>query len=542
MKPIVPTSRLPPLLEAPVLSRLAKPEKSTIRLQWLPLTALLNKIHLMAEAGSGKSRWLGRILLWLLFQSGIPAVVIDPTGALSDNFFDKIIRLPRAEQERLWSRVLYVDMSGRGSHTLPFPLYYSLSGYDSRYDIAQRYVEVVERLDPWLKTASVQGLNAIINLGTYAGMILAALELQITEAENLIRQPKDWAVRFEQALAAFPEVESAVEFFRQFAKLKLDDRVRRSESFLVKIQPFIADPKMKAMFGASQPGICWNEVIRQRKVVLLDFRHELNATRKRFKLLWVFRSLVDFLKSRGIAGRRQPVAVIIDEITQLLGFGEKEHSVMAEDLEELVSVIARNMGVYLCLAHQNMRQISSERIQNALMSMGIQMIGVQTDPNTCRYLADYFHRYDPFLVHRWEPIWMMDPMLRSPFIVDYRPKDYTPEEQTILNSHEFMDLKKFEFLVRVPKEEGSLQAPVRKISIARLDQGRYPNEELTAQACALLMRRDGIPVRDVLDEIAARLSHPSLVSASRVVSTQEEASFLEAPGEGLHWTYQPSLQ
>jgi hypothetical protein len=437
-----------------------------------------------------------------------------------DNFFDKLMRLPREHQEQLWRRVLYVDMSGKGGYTVSFPLYYRLSSHDSLYDMAQRYIEVVERLDPYLRTASVQGLNAIINLGTYCGMVLAALGYQITEAQDLIRRPEAWEGRLERALSLTPEVKPAVDFIRGFHDQKPDARARRSESFLTKIQPFTAEPTMAAMFGASEPGISWEQMVKRGQVVLLDFRDELNVGRKRFKMLWCFRFLGDFFKLRGVAGRKQPVGFVIDEVTQLLGFGAAEHSVMAEDIEELASVVARNYGVYLIIAHQNLPQLSSERIQKALMAMGIQMIGVQTDPTSAQYLAEYFYRYQPYKVKRYERVWMS--IFNEPHVIDHRPVEFTPEEQTLLNSHTFMELGKFEFLVRAPRREGDLQAPLRRVSITALDHGLYPNEELVAQARELLMKRRGRPVGEVLREIAARC-HRSVNLCPPVVSEELSA-------------------
>jgi hypothetical protein len=206
---------------------------------------------------------------------------------------------------------------------------------------------------------------------------------------------------------------------------------------------------------------------------------------------------------RGFAGREQPVSFIIDEVTQLLGFGSKEQSVMAADIEELVSVIARNYGIYLTIAHQNLPQLGSERIQKALMTMGTQMIGVQTDPSASQLLAEYLYRYDPYDVKRLEPVWMSDP-LGVPYVVDYRPSEFTTEEQVLLNSHQFMDLGRFQFLIRAPQQEGDLRASLRKVSIARFDRGLYPNQELVDRACELLMRRSGRPIDEVLAEIEAR--------------------------------------
>lgn len=500
MTALVPSPVQRPLPASPAIDP-AVPQRLARRLLWISDDALRNKIHVMAEAGAGKSRFMGRILAWILFLRQLPQIILDPTGGTIDNFLDKIIRLPREQQEQLWPRVLYVDMSGKGGYVMPFPLYYRLSPDDSLFDVSQRFLEVVRRMDVHLQQAPILGLNALATISTYTGMLLAALGYQITEAPSLIRHPERWGTRLEWALSLSPEVQPAVAFFRDFINWKPGERARYSNSFLTKILPFIADATMSAMFGASEPGLAWEQVVKKRQTVCLDFSKELDPQRRRFKLLWCFRSLSDYFKLRGFAGRKQPVGFIIDEVTQLLGFGTQEHSVMAEDIEELVSVVARNYGVYLTIAHQNLPQLGSERIQKALMTMGTQMIGVQTDPTSAQYLADYFCRYQPYEVKRYERVWMNDLI---PYVIDLRPVEFTPEEQTLLNSYDFMDLGRFEFLVRAPQREGDLRAPLRRVSIARLDRGLYPNQELVAQARELLMKRHGRPVGEVLTEIAAR--------------------------------------
>ena len=464
--------------------------------------ALFEKLHQMGEAGSGKSRFLGRVLCWLRFRYCHPQVILDPTGGTIDNFFDKLIRLPRERQEQLWPRVRYVDMSGKGGYVVPFPLYHPLSPNDSLFDVSQRFLEVVRRMDVHLDKAPILGLNALATISTYTGMLLTALGYQITEAESLIRRPEEWEGRLERALSITPEVQPAVEFFRDYIK-NPKERARQSNTFLTKIMPFIAEPTMRAMFGASEPGIDWDEAVKKGYTVCLDFSKELNAERRRFKLLWCFRSLTDYFKLRGAAGRKQPVGFVIDEVTQLLGFGAGEQSVMAEDIEELVSVVARNYGVApLCIAHQNLPQLNSERIQKALMTMGTQMIGVQSDPESALLLAQYFHRYDPYLVKRYEPVWMSD--MFGPFVVDHRPVDFTLEEQATLNSYGFMNLGRFQFIVRPAVGEGDKQGQLRRVSIARFDPGIYPNAEWGTHARQLLMQRDGRPVEEVLGAIDSR--------------------------------------
>ena len=102
------------------------PKGMNRNLLWIPDKARSMGIHVQAGKGSGKSRMLGRMIAWLDFIRGVPMVIFDPHGPTIDNFLDKLTRMPRELQERLWQRVLYVDMSGQSGQVIPFPLYYRL--------------------------------------------------------------------------------------------------------------------------------------------------------------------------------------------------------------------------------------------------------------------------------------------------------------------------------------------------------------------------------------------------------------------------------
>ena len=70
--------------------------------------------------------------------------------------------------------------------SLPFPLYYRL-GNETLYTIAQRYIDVIGKIDPDLRSASIEGFSAVKRVGSNVGMLLTAMECQITEAANLLR-------------------------------------------------------------------------------------------------------------------------------------------------------------------------------------------------------------------------------------------------------------------------------------------------------------------------------------------------------------------
>lgn len=471
------------------------------RLLWLPDHTRSMGIHLQAGKGSGKSRLMGRVLAWLDFVRGIPLVILDPNGPSIDNFLDKLTRLPREQQERLWKRVRYVDMSGKSGYVTPFPLYYRL-GNESLYEISQRYLDVIRKIDPWLQSASVEGWNPLWRIGTYTGMVLAALGYQITEAERLLHSPQEWDSRFSQALAAYPEVQPAVAFFtEQYTQWNDQTREKRTDAFRNKIAVFRLDPAMQAMFGTAHNRIDWEQVVEQRSAVLLDFRHELDLERRRFKMLWAFSYLLDFIKHRG-PGRHRPISLIVDELTALLNTQALTTSVFAADLDELINVIARNYMVWLTIAHQELYQLD-ERMQKTLLTMGTQIFGASADVDAALALARHLFPIDPYQVKRYEPVYAG--VFGVPEVIDHRPIEFTIEEQQYLKAYELKNQRKFRFLVRPATAEGDIHTTLYPISIEHIDHNLWVNEALVAEARACLSRRCGVPIAEVCTEIQAWL-------------------------------------
>jgi len=482
-------------------------------LQFLPDSSRSMGLHCVASRGAGKSRLLGRVAFQDL-QRGVPQTIIDPMGALTDTVLDKISRLPKAEQEQLWPRIRYVDVAATDDLVTAFPLYYQQTGNDSPYTMSQRYLDCVRRLDVHLQTASVYGFNALWRIGTAAGSILSALGYQITEAEHLIRHPEEWQDRLTRAVALHPEVAPQAAFFTQeYLPLKPHERYQLAASFLNKIAVFSWDQSMRAMFGASEPGILWPEVVRDRLTVLVDFRHEHDTERLRFKLLWIVRYLLDFITARG-AGRHRPISLMIDEITFLLSGATVSEELLAADLDYLINVLARNASCWVTIAHQEMHQVS-EHIQKTFLSMGNQIFGSSTDLATAMQLARRFFRADPYALKYAEPIYASSRGVHE--VIDHRPVFFSLEEQDYLNGLTFLDLPKFHFLVAVSPGEGTMPTRLAPVSTARLDVGQYVQEELVAQARSLLSRRDGQPVETVLAEITGR--QPGEVSAGTASAT-----------------------
>ena len=494
------------------------------KLVWISDDARSMGIHVMAGKGSGKSRLMGRLIGWLDFIRGVPQVIFDPHGPTIDNFLDKIIRMPPEIQKKLWPRVLYIDMSGKEGSVIPFPLFYRF-GQESLYEISQRYLDVVLKIDPFLKAASIEGWNALWRVGTHSGMILAALGYQISEAEDLILNPQKWQSQLNQAISIYPEIAPSVSYLMNLSQQKEAIRSRKMESYLNKISIFALDNSMKAMFGSSQKGLDWDNVVNQRITVLLDFRHEHDVERRRFKMVWAFNYLMDYVKQRGV-GRHQPIGLIIDELTSLFSLQALSSDLFGTEMDELINVLARNYRLWLTIAHQEMFQLA-DRTFKSLMTMGTQIMGVTTDPLAAKYFSELFFQYRPYWIKKVEAVYASE--MGVPFQIDERTVEFSSDEQLLMQSYIFRDQSAFHFMARPAPGEGNIQGKLRTISIANLDKDIYPHPVFVPLARQKLMQRDGIAIEQILREVEDRKVKERLLQDGRSIGNQKKEKSKDIP-------------
>jgi hypothetical protein len=198
-------------------------------------------IACISAPGTGKSTFFGKVLAFLDFVLERPQVIIDPTGGTIDNFLDKVARtlpyLSKAKRPAVWERIRYIDL-GSKAFVCPFPLYYRLGTEQSLLEVSERYLELILKSNPWLLTAQVLGWPPLHDVGAHTGMLLAALDLQITSAQDLLSHPEAWESRFTEAVKRYPEAAPAVAYFRdEYIPMRPADRRRLTNPFLRRSSP-----------------------------------------------------------------------------------------------------------------------------------------------------------------------------------------------------------------------------------------------------------------------------------------------------------------
>lgn len=487
-------------------------------------------ISAWATKGAGKSRALGRLIAWQDFYRGIPLVMFDPIGAAIDHVLDKLLQLPPAERLAAEERVRYVRVAGQDGLVVPFPILYSAAENERFSDIAQRYPAVLERLDPALRSTSVQGMNALAPLAQAAGIVLAALGLGISEAWSLIHDPA-WEPRLVQLAAAVPETAPAVATLRALYRMPRSEQTSRLIALESKLSLFQLHPNFRAIFGATTPGINWQEVVDQGQAVLLDFHGITDTQTRRFCLLWIYNTLRTFILQRGYDTEHPPLSLVIDELPDLVGSEQTSTDVLTADLGELINRIARSHRVWLTIAGQDLSQLPSQ-LREVALSTGVVLLGRIADHRIAKDLAERYFPFDPHWSYKTEPVYgvIADAVpggFRQPTeparhgIVDFRTHEIKREDQIALRSREFLTLARYEFLLGLTHQEGELPTELIPITIEELDQDQYPDVSTLRKYRAQLMRRHGVSEQALLAQIDARA--PVSRAAPQAPPAQETA-------------------
>jgi hypothetical protein len=451
---------------SPRLAPLLVPSGVLARSFKIPSSHRDRGMHWVASSGSGKSLALG-FIAFLDFLRRTPQVLFDPTGPMIDAFLFRVARAPAPMRRFLWSHIRYVDMSGRNGCVAPWPLLFEYPG-DSRKDVADRFLKTCRAIDPHLQSASILGYNALVRVGRPVGQILSSLGLQLDSAPDLLDHPKAWLERLNEAEQRFPEVHEAAEFFRhQYIPLSDRERLALSGSYRTKLESILSGPTLRATMCTQPAAIDFDQVVRQRQTVLLDFRHETNELDRVLKTRWAYDCLLAYVRHRG-PGRHRPLAIHIDEITELTNQGSLDQQLFTSDLDYLFNVLQRNYSLWITAAHQQMWQLS-KGTQETLLALGTQYFGQISDMETAEALAHRYRNLNPYRVKRWENVWMSG--IERPFVVEQKPVYFPMEEQTYLAARDFLERDTFWFYVK-PRDQHRLLS----VSLASYMGPPWPNE------------------------------------------------------------------
>src|SRR5215218_10048490 len=167
---------------------------------------------LAAPTGWGKSRFSGALCFQDLLR-GVGTVVLDAVGGTIDNLLNKLLYLPEAQQVALSEKVIYCNMAGHrvgdsayDTYVTSWPMAYKLDKKETLDVTIQRIVDLISKTNKALASASIQGLPRVEAILTSTLQILAAHNLPISSAIDLLQNPQDWRARIDEAVRLHPEV------------------------------------------------------------------------------------------------------------------------------------------------------------------------------------------------------------------------------------------------------------------------------------------------------------------------------------------------
>jgi hypothetical protein len=342
-------------------------------------------------------------------------------------------------------------------------------------------------------------------------VILAALDLPLTIAFDLLRNPEQWrsAGRFAEAVKRYPaEAGPAAAFFLdEYIPAGQANRRRLLNPYFDKLFVFQLDPQLRAMFGASKPGIDWEEVEREKQTVLIDFRDETNAELKRFKLLWILSVIFEYIRLRG--RRPYPLGLILDEFSAFCAHMPTGDNPLVGLLEEFINIYQRNHHIYFTCSYQSIFQIP-EQLRNSLLGLGNLVVGRCPTMVEARLMADLLFDRDPNRVQHYRNTWASDYYryagITSHFIIDQEPVYLGLDAQLELNAQLLYHQGLFEFMLRPSLQEGEVAPAAVPINIRQVLQdpvtGEYSfaDQAIVAKFRSLLAPKSGVPMKTLLAE------------------------------------------
>src|SRR5215217_7324597 len=359
----------------------------------LPDQARTGGILLAAPTGWGKSRYLGA-LCYLDLLRGVGTVVLDAVGGTIDNLLNKLLYLPEAQQVALSEKVIYCNMAGHrvgdsayDTYVSSWPMLYKLDKKETLDVTSQRIVDLISKTNKALASASIQGLPRVEAILTSTFQILAAHNLPISCAIDMLQNPTSWRGKIEEAARLNPEVSRARNRLLDFIDQPERTRQSQSEVILNRLQRIEFDAVAEAMFSAPAPLVNWDEVVDNGKVVLIDLRHEKSDKARELKLFWVWGSIYEYIKSREANGRtRPPLSLVIDELSYFVRGNSINRGVITEEFRELIQVYKRNSNVWFTAATQEVAELPTE-LQRACLKTATHMYGAIDNPDMAKRLA-----------------------------------------------------------------------------------------------------------------------------------------------------------
>lgn len=334
----------------------------------------LRHLHIVGPTGTGKST----LILQLVLQdiaAGHSVVLLDPKGDLVDDV------LRRYPQDRLDDLVVIDphDVAPVGINPLHRPAQPAL--------VADQLLSIFTQLfkDSFgPRTADVLGAS-LLTLARWGEGSLAVLPLLLTNP-GLRRR----------IVGSVPDPLGTGPFWAWYERLNDAERQQIIAPSLNKLRPFTVRPDLRAVLGQVAPRFSLDELVRGRRVVLVNLaKRSLGPESSALLGTVVLNQLWQTLQARGELPltQRRRIGVYVDEIADYLR--------LPGDVGELL-IQARSLGVSFTLAHQHLGQLPAE-LKAAVLANARSRVLFQLAADDARTFASGHSELEPADLMGLEP-------------------------------------------------------------------------------------------------------------------------------------------
>ena len=473
----------------------------------IPDSARSGGLAIFAPPGWGKSRLLGRRISFQDTMRGTGQVVIDVIGQTIDNLLDKVLYLPRDRQVEIGRRLVYCNMRGvevnGETYVCPWPILFQRHPSEPLDTAASRIIDLIDKTDRNLKTASVMGMNRLSPQLKSFGICLTALGEPMVAVFDMLERPQTWEGKI-SALAADPECKEAANYALAFFAQSKSKQIEETGVLKNKLSFLRFNPVNRTMFSTSPPLIDWEEVVKKGKTVLIDLRG-IKGEALELKLFWVWNTLTEYIIERSRSC--PPFSIVLDELSFFVRGHALNTDLISEEFRELIQVRKRNANIWLTAATQEMAELP-QAILTASLQMGNLLFGATVEDETALRLSGRFDTIDPLKLKDSRVLmgfrpegYSTDPYAPRTYGITGEQKTfYTFDEQKEMESGKYKALHKEDWFFAQIQAEGHVPTQIRKVTTRNLDPGQFVNEQLVRRLKARLMIRDGVKVQGVVKD------------------------------------------
>ena len=321
-------------------------------------------VHIVGPIGVGKTALAGNLAAQAMI-SGAPVIVMESKGDLFRLVLDAV-------PKRRADDVIVLDVGDE------HPVGYNLLGEGNPRMAVEEICQLFEYLYPdmrrgiWARAALHRGLSTLI---TRPGMTFIDL-VPLLSPNSRSEAEQQWR---DELIAGVTDPELA-RFWQRFDDLSPQQQEAYAAPVLDRVWQLNERPEIRNVIGQSESSFSMRDVIRRRKVLLINLAG-LGVETGRLAGTLLLNAIWSAVRA-GSADPDRPTHLFLDEFQDFLNLPVDPESLLVQ---------ARSFGLAMVLAHQHLDQLPGT-IRSAVLANARSKVVFQTTADDARVFAREFGR------------------------------------------------------------------------------------------------------------------------------------------------------